>query len=160
MKYLIDSNVFIEARDRYYSFEMVPGFWRWVEERHREGMFFSVTKVKDELIHRKDDLAEWVRALPEGFFLEPDSKTFESMALLSDWTDNHPTYNDLAVQEFLGSADYILAAHAHAHKFEVVSQEVAAPRSKTRVKLPDACDCLGVECRQTFDWLKRCEARF
>ena len=27
MKYLLDSNVFIEAKNRYYAFDICPGFW-------------------------------------------------------------------------------------------------------------------------------------
>ena len=29
--YLLDTNVFIEAKNRYYSFDLAPGFWEWLE---------------------------------------------------------------------------------------------------------------------------------
>ena len=32
--YLIDSNVFIEAKNRYYAFDIAPGFWESVSYTH------------------------------------------------------------------------------------------------------------------------------
>lgn len=32
--YLIDSNVLIEAKNRYYAFDIAPGFWTWLEQAH------------------------------------------------------------------------------------------------------------------------------
>jgi len=30
MPYLLDSNVFIEAKNKYYRFSLCPGFWDWL----------------------------------------------------------------------------------------------------------------------------------
>ncbi len=160
MRYLIDSNVFIEARDRYYHFDVVPGFWNWIEDQHGCGVMYSISNVFDELTRRRDDLSSWARRIPKEFFQMPDESTQDSMARLAHWAVNHDNYTDLAVQEFLQSADFVLAAHAHAHGFTVVSQEVSAPASKARVKLPDACIAVDVECILTWQWLARCKARF
>ncbi len=29
-RYLLDTNVFIEAKNRYYSFDICPAFWGWL----------------------------------------------------------------------------------------------------------------------------------
>lgn len=29
--YLLDANVFIEAKNRYYGFDLAPGFWDWLD---------------------------------------------------------------------------------------------------------------------------------
>ena len=31
MVYLLDANVFIEAKNHYYRFEVCPAFWEWIE---------------------------------------------------------------------------------------------------------------------------------
>lgn len=31
MTYLIDANVLIEAKNRYYAFDIAPGFWKWLD---------------------------------------------------------------------------------------------------------------------------------
>ena len=34
MMYLLDSNVFIEAKNRHYPFDVVPAFWDWLVRAH------------------------------------------------------------------------------------------------------------------------------
>lgn len=160
MTYLIDTNVLIEAKDRYYNFERVPAFWSWMEAEHEKGLLFSVAKVLTELSGRKDELERWAKKLPKGFFLQPDTATTKVMAHLTDWASNHHNYSDLAVQEFLDSADYVLVAHGCAHNFTVISQEQPAPDAKKRIKLPDACNSVDVEWLHTFAWLDVRKPRF
>ena len=31
---LLDANVFIEAKNRYYAFDIHPGFWAWIQDAH------------------------------------------------------------------------------------------------------------------------------
>jgi hypothetical protein len=71
--YLLDSDVLIEAKNRYYTFEFVPGFWEWIEQMHANGKVFSVTDVRTELLRVQDELSDWVKKLPDGFFLESDT---------------------------------------------------------------------------------------
>jgi hypothetical protein len=80
MAYLLDANVFIEARRRYYGFDFCPGFWEWIIEANRRGSVFSVERVRDQLIGPGDELDEWVRALPAEFFLPADGGTLASLA--------------------------------------------------------------------------------
>ncbi|MDE2975453.1 MAG: DUF4411 family protein [Gemmatimonadota bacterium] len=74
--YLVDSDVFITAKNLYYSFDLCPGFWRSVLHHHREGRVFSVDRVRSELLagSRTDDLVQWVTdAVPSTFFLPVDT---------------------------------------------------------------------------------------
>lgn len=49
MPYLLDANVFIEAKNRHYGLDFCPAFWDWLVERNQEGVVFSVEKVGDGL---------------------------------------------------------------------------------------------------------------
>ena len=40
MKYLVDANVLIEAKNRYYAFDIAPGFWKWLDQAHAQGGLF------------------------------------------------------------------------------------------------------------------------
>lgn len=74
--YLVDSDVFITAKNLYYSFDLCSGFWRSVLHHHRQGRVFSVDRVRGELLagSRTDDLVRWVRnTVPSGFFLPVDT---------------------------------------------------------------------------------------
>lgn len=58
MAYVLDSNVFIEAKNRYYAFDICPGFWDWLHAAHESGQVFSIEAVKQELTSRDDELTE------------------------------------------------------------------------------------------------------
>lgn len=36
MAYLLDANVFIEAKRRHYGFDFCPAFWDWLDARHAD----------------------------------------------------------------------------------------------------------------------------
>ena len=47
MKYLVDANVLIEAKNRYYAFDIAPGFWKWLNQAHAQGTVSSRVKIPD-----------------------------------------------------------------------------------------------------------------
>ncbi len=65
--FLIDANILIEAKNRYYAFDLAPGFWDWLEGAYRQDLVCSIEAVRDELLQGNDELAEWTRANP-GLF--------------------------------------------------------------------------------------------
>ena len=67
--YLLDSNVFIQAKDLHYGFDFCPAFWDWLVEQNRTGKVASVEKIEEELKAGNDELAEWAAKRGEGFFL-------------------------------------------------------------------------------------------
>jgi hypothetical protein len=48
MAYLLDSNVFIQAKNLHYGFDFCPVFWEWIGQSHAAGTVFSIDKVADE----------------------------------------------------------------------------------------------------------------
>jgi hypothetical protein len=61
MAYLLDANVFIEAKRRHYGFDFCPAFWDWLDRQHAAGKVFSIEKVGDELRAGNDELSDWAR---------------------------------------------------------------------------------------------------
>jgi predicted nucleic acid-binding protein len=159
VSYLVDADVLIQAKNAHYRFDVVPGFWDWLDEAHVAGRVYSVTAVRQELIGGGDELADWVKDR-ESFFLAPDNLVTDSMAEVSTWaTTQQPPYEGAAVAEFLAAADYYLVSHARAHGLTVVTAEVAADTVK-KVKIPNACRGLGVPCTNVFAMLQAEGARF
>ena len=37
MAYLLDTNIFIQAKNEYYGFDLCPGFWDWLERQNKVG---------------------------------------------------------------------------------------------------------------------------
>ena len=45
MAYLLDANVFIQAKNLHYGFDICPAFWDWLDQQHARGLVFSVSQV-------------------------------------------------------------------------------------------------------------------
>lgn len=158
MAYLLDSNVFIQAKNLYYGFDFCPGFWDWMIEENARDVVFSVEKVHDELVSGGDALSEWAQARGNRFFLPPGDTIVSSLTTLAAWAGGG-TYDASAVNLFLQVADYYLVAHAHANQFVVVTHELPGSSSK-KIKIPNACLAVGVRVMSPYDMLRAEEARF
>jgi hypothetical protein len=158
MAYLLDANVFIQAKNLHYGFDFCPGFWDWLDQAHAAGTVLSVERVGDELLGGADELAAWVRPRMASFFIEPDAAVVPSLQATSQWA-SIGNYEPAAVATFLQVADYYLVAQAHAHGHMVVTHEVVAHSTK-RIKIPNACLGMGVRCVTPFEMLRTERARF
>jgi hypothetical protein len=158
MAYLLDSNVFIEAKNRYYGFDVCPGFWDWLLAAHEKGQVFSIEQVKQELTGRGDDLATWVDTLPSSFFRPVTGAQVPSLTSVSKQVTTMG-YEPGAVNEFLAAADFYLIAQAHADGHTVVTHELFAPTVK-KVKIPNVCIPLSVPFVTTFAMLRAERATF
>ena len=158
MTYLLDANVFIQAKNLHYGFDFCPAFWEWIDTENQKGKVFSIEKIRDELLAGDDELAEWARARASEFFLPPTSTILPSLGTVSVWASSG-TYEPVAVSTFLQTADYYLVAHAHANEFVVVSHEIASPSVK-KIKIPNVCIALGIKVMSAYEMLRTERARF
>ncbi len=157
-RYLLDANVFIQAKNLHYGFDFCPAFWDWLIQANTAERVFSIEKVGDELDAGEDELSEWAAARGEVFFLKPDEAIVAAFARVSTWATSQ-RYDPAAVNTFLQKADFYLVAHALAHDHVVVTHEKPAPSTKI-VKIPDACIALGVKCMTPYEMLRHERARF
>lgn len=158
MAYLLDANVFIQAKNLHYGFDFCPAFWDWLIENNATGKVYSVEKVGDEGQALADELSQWAGARGADFFLRPDASVFPSLAAVSTWATSQ-SYEPSAVSTFLQVADYYLIAHAHAGGHTVVTHEVPSASAR-KIKIPDACISLAIKCVTPFEMLRRERARF
>ena len=68
-------------------------------------------------------------------------------------------YEERAIREFLEVADYFLVSQALADGDVVVTHE-RRDNTKRKIKIPNACAELGVECITPLQMLRRERARF
>lgn len=158
MAYLLDANVFIQAKNLHYGMDFCPAFWEWIVAQHVQGGIFSIEKVGDELGAIDDELSAWAVDRGPAFFMRADPEVLPAMTRVSTWATGQQ-YEPAAVNTFLQKADFYLVAHALAHQHTVVTHEVPSPSTK-KIKIPDACVGLGVRCVSTFDMLRNSRARF
>ncbi|HKR10526.1 MAG TPA: DUF4411 family protein [Pyrinomonadaceae bacterium] len=158
MPYLLDANVFIQAKRLHYGMDFCPAFWDWLIARNSAKEVFSIEKVGDELLAGGDELADWVDDRGAGFFVKPDPKLLTALSTVSTWAAGQ-SYEPAAVNTFLLVADYYLVAHALAHSHTVVTHEIASTSTK-KIKIPDACIGLGIKCVTPYEMLRTERVRF
>ena len=158
MAYLLDANVFMQAKNLHYGLDFCPAFWDWLIRENESQRVFSIERVCDEIKAGDDDLSEWAKVRGAGFFLKPDSDVLPALGDVSTWATSQG-YEPAAVSTFLQVADYYLVAHALAGEYTVVTHEIASASTK-RIKIPNACIALGAKCVTPFEMLRRERARF
>lgn len=160
MAYLLDTNVFVAAKDHYYRPQVCPGFWNWLEFANDKGSVYSIVAVFKEIREGADELAKWAKGLRKRMFLDPDQAANRAHLEVREWAQHKRQYRAEALDEFMNTADSFLVAHARAHGHAVVTFEKPAPESQKRIKIPDACAALDVEWLGPFDMLEQAGARF
>jgi hypothetical protein len=159
-KYIVDANTLIEAANVYYTFRRVPGFWNWMAEQCSKGTIRSASMVKDE-IEFPAELVEWVDEREvEGFFVDVSSpeiqKEFQKVAkwvMAQNFGPEHKA-------KFLNGADPWIIAAAKVLNCKVVTQEKSGGANTKKVKIPDVCAAVRVECINTFAMTDELNASF
>lgn len=160
-RYLIDANVFIQAKNFHYRFGFCQAFWQWLAEAHHAGLVFSIDKVHQELNDgAKDDLVRlWADSLPESFFIADmhDGAVMQAYRQIMQWNVANNHYRQQAKDEFArhDKADAFLIAAAKAYGFTVVTHEASKPESKKRVLIPDAAKQFGIKSIMIYDLLSQ-----
>lgn len=158
MAYLLDTNVFIAAKNLHYGFQFCPAFWDWLDVANATRRVHSVERVYDELIERGDDLTDWARAR-RAFFLSLTADDVRAVAAVNRWANDSPDYDPAAKAEFAGAADSFLVAQARAGGHTVVTHERISDGRK-RIKIPNAAEAHGVQWCTPFHMLRIERARF
>ena len=158
IRYLLDANIFIQAKNLHYGLDFCPAFWDWLIAQNGAGQVASIEKVGDELQAGGDELSAWAAARGDPFFLPPDDIVLPALTSVSAWATGQ-NYEPAAIATFLQIADYWLVAHALAHSFVVVTHEVPS-ESTRKIKIPNACIGVGITCVSPYEMLRRERARF
>jgi predicted nucleic acid-binding protein len=159
--YLFDANVFIEAKNRYYAFDICPGFWEWMDFIVTRGEVFSIGMVCDELAKGNDELAEWAKTRKGAdWFLDvSDQATQKAFAAIAAGVQGEP-FKDAAKMKFLSGADPWLVAKAVNLGATVVTHETHDALAKKRVPLPNICEKWNVSFTNSFEVLRKLSASF
>lgn len=158
MAYLLDANVFIQAKNLQYGFDFCPAFWDWLAQGYAAGRLRSIRQVSDELSAGGDELADWVAAIEDGFFPAPDGAVLAAAQGVSAWVIQQG-YEPAAVNTFMQVADFWLVAAALAGNHTLVTHEVPS-LSARKVKIPNVCIGLNVDFLSPYQMLRIEQARF
>lgn len=158
MTYLLDANVFIQAKNLHYGLDFCPAFWEWIIDGNASGQVFSIDKVADEITAGADELNDWMRDRGNGLFVKTGAAVAAQFGTVSTWATQQQ-YEPAAISTFLQVADFYLIAHALADEHVVVTHEVPS-NSVKRIKIPNVCIGLRLSFMTPYEMLRRERARF
>jgi hypothetical protein len=152
--YWLDSDVLIESKKRWYSFQIAPGFWEFLDQEANAGHIAASSRVYHEIVDETDDdLADWAKnRRGPPLFIDPDAAVQAALTEIVDYV--HATYPPVHAQRFLSGADPWIIAHAKVHGGTVVTLEtlITDPSAK-RVKIPNVCAHFEVPYTNLFTML-------
>jgi len=162
--FVLDASVLIEAKKRYYAFDLSPGFWDSLVRLAANRQVESIDRIKQELLRGidnpkegedPDELALWAKGdFAQAFVSTDEDDVIKFYGDVMNWVNQQTRFKDPAKAEFAGSADGWLVAHAIARGRVVVTEEKSAPKSQTNVKIPDVCLAFSVRPVDTFQMLR------
>ncbi|WP_181309266.1 DUF4411 family protein [Paraburkholderia sp. BL18I3N2] len=159
MRYLLDSDVLITAKNLHYNPKFCTNFWMWIAHAFQQGIVYSIDKVRDELLNGKEDdpLRTWAsQPALNGFFLDSLASTPKWQQLAGWAVERQPPFQAAALDKFLDvkSADaWLIAFAANNPGFVIITNEQSAPESRRSIKLPDAAAAVGAATMSLFDVL-------
>lgn len=59
-KYMLDANTLMTAARLFYAYDIIPLFWKNLDEKMKEGRIILLDMVKNEIDHGQDELKEWI----------------------------------------------------------------------------------------------------
>lgn len=160
MTYLLDTNAYLEAKQRYYRFNICPGFWHWLTSESTPEELLSVEPVLDELKYYEDELSVWAKENAGFFASVEDESTQSHFADIAEFVMAHDVFQERHKASFLDAADPWLIAKAMTLGATLVTHEKLEASNSTKVKIPNICREFGVDYRDTFDLLEVSDARF
>jgi hypothetical protein len=160
--YLLDSNVFIEAKRRYYAFDIAPAFWQALIRLTAVGKVKSIDRVKNEIDRGKDDLSIWINGEFRDAFATTDNP--DVLVVYGDiiaWSQNQIQFSDAAKAEFarLDNADAWVVAYAATYEYVVVTHEEFIRDVRQRIPIPNVCLEFGVSYIDTFQMLRALDVK-
>ena len=160
--YWLDSDALMRPKDGPYSFQLVPQFWRFIEERAAQGVIASSVLVYREICkaHESDPLRAWAEARPgPPLFREPSEAVQRCLGQIADFVNAN--YRPEFAAKFLGGADPWLIAHAKTEGGKVVTFEALVGPNAKEPKIPNVCRAFGVsDSINTYQMLIELKANF
>lgn len=156
--YVLDSNTFIDAKNRYYGFDIAPSFWNKLIE-NSPGKILTIKPIESEIMAGHDELSSWFEDNYAIHTYSVDAtEVQQAFAKISEHVTQNVQYKDSEKAHFLSKADPWIIAYAYVNNCVVVTHEILAPGSK-KVKIPDVCQFLNVQYINVFEMLRELHIR-
>ncbi|HEY0082518.1 MAG TPA: DUF4411 family protein [Pyrinomonadaceae bacterium] len=148
--YCFDTSAFMQSWRDVYPRDVFPSIWKRMEAWCGDETIVAPMEVRRELVKQEDDLAEWVKARPNGLFYPTDEElwhiTAEVMAL--------PEFQRI-IETGRHGADPWVVGLARLTNTAVVTEE----GRRRRPNIPAMCEDFGVRSITTLGFLREMGVR-
>lgn len=153
-KYLLDTNIYIDAYDRYYLHDYFPTYWEKFSVILNEHVI--IPKVVKEEVTKSDWFLVWLKDNYQGNILNHRNYSQQWQTIL-EYVQSCGLYKDVALtKQTTGWANEVIAdpwivAIAKEDNLVIVTNEDRDPNLDKgnpikSAKVPDVCDRQGVQC--------------
>ena len=155
--YCLDTNVLIQAWQKYYSEKLCPDYWKVLNELGKSGKIFIPEEVYREVEKVDDDLLAWLKS-SKITIRKKDSVVLEKLKMIYS---NPLHYKLVDATKGRSLADPWIIAHSMKENATLVTKEEKdrSPNSK-KIKIPDVCDNMEVRCINDFQFIEEVGIRF
>ncbi len=156
--YCLDSNVLIQAWQKYYSPKYCATYWEILDELGYQSKIFIPKMVYEEIIRTDDDLSNWLKESR----IEVKPMTNAITTCLKSIYSNNPNHKHLVDSKKGRSlADPWVIAHAINENATVVTKEEKVTALNTKkIKIPNVCENMNVRWINDFDMITELGIKF
>lgn len=158
VKYCLDTNILIQAWQKYYSQKFCPGYWEVLNQLGDVGQIFIPEEVRDEILKTDDDLSNWVKEcrIP---IIKTNRAVTENLSKIYSADPLHKFLVDNTKARSL--ADPWVIAHAMTENATVVTKEIKVTAvSSTKIKIPNVCENMHIRCITDFKMIDELNIKF
>ena len=156
--YCLDTNVLIEAWQKYYSPKFCPDYWEILNELGAKERIFIPEMVYEEITRTEDSLSQWLKTneIPVRKIDKAVTECLQNIYL------KDPLHKFLVDNTKARSlADPWVIAHAMKEKATVVTkEEKVTALSSRRIKIPNVCENMGIRWINDFQLIEELNIRF
>lgn len=156
--YCLDTNVLIQAWQKYYSPKYCQDYWDVLNTLGNNSKIFIPEEVYDEIVKTDDDLSKWLKSsfIP---VIKTDSEVTNCLTEIYATDPNHKFLVDNTKARSL--ADPWIIAHAMNKNATVVTKEEKITSSNTKkIKIPNVCENMGVRWISDFQMIDELKIKF
>lgn len=157
-KYCLDTNVLIQAWQKYYSPGICPSYWDLLNQLGLENRIFIPKEVFEEIIRTEDELSAWLKTSKIPVYNLNESVT-KCLSAIFAANSSHKFLVDSIKQRSL--ADPWVIAYAMSENACVVTKEEKVTASNSdKIKIPNVCENMNIRCINDFKFIREVSIRF
>lgn len=160
MKYLLDSNTYIQSKNFAYQMSFCPAYWDWLDEQANQNTVGSINFVRDELIDGHDELGNWAKKRNHHFLDCSDTTTQNNLRLIANFVMQNSIYSVDEKAFFMSKADPWLIAKAITIGATITTLETMVGENSKKIKIPNICDHFNINCITNYELLATIKPSF